>query len=195
LANNSRLDHHLYNRRSGRRGVFRIYIVWILWWYGLQSNACRPFMEGTGMMVGRLALLWLNKKVWDRCIQEVWFLIACSRSANTACCISTQPSQLGKLSWLCFIRLSFLSSESGTRRLVRPFSHRRRCDRLPHRCITRTDLPHRYEPRWTRRTSMATFRVYRMDCRIWPDGKCYPSFCNWRHRLEDRNSNFTTIVR
>jgi len=60
-----RMDYYIYHRRQGRRGIVWIHLNWIFFW-SVHYSACGiSWPTGTGMMIGRVALLWLNEKIGE----------------------------------------------------------------------------------------------------------------------------------
>ena len=58
-----RLDRHVYNQSKGRRIFFWICILRIFWRYIRNDRTRSGAQLNAGLTFGRVALLWVNKKV------------------------------------------------------------------------------------------------------------------------------------
>ena len=127
------------------------------------SYTYKPGLTCQGLTIGRLAFLKVNKLIGEPRVLLVYAVLA------IACVLSLEVDLL-PASRFPFRGLT--RSQVRVRRLVRPFSDRRRHHCRMHRASPRTDVPPRDEPRRAGSPTVASHRRHRMDHRIWTGGLC-----------------------
>ena len=108
-------------------------------------------------MLGRVLLLWVNKKV--RAIPSPPLNLYYEVHHNA-------------LDWRALRRLHLRRAHdrAGDSCLARSLAHRWRSGSISRRALPWSHLPHRHEPFRTHPTAMACHRLHRMDHRVWHGG-------------------------
>ena len=139
----------------------------------------------TGLTLGRVALLWVNKKVGERLV--IFIYIALSLG------YALQP-QFRIVRSIDFDRAS-PTVQAPARRLARTFTDRGCCCRRPRRIFFRPHLPNTNERDRTPHPTLAINGFHRLDRRVWFCWFCLIPIFDGSTGVTIWDTEFATIVR
>lgn len=141
-----------------------------------------------GLTVGRILLLWLNKKIGERTALLLYAVVCigyvsdCIPSSPTQKELSTHHCDFSATTHSCTCHAprtpTATTTQPRTHRLVRPQPHRKRRCHLLRRCPHGPNVPHPRQPNQECHSASAPYGFNRLDCGSGAVRECDRAVCD-----------------